>query len=301
MVAQVKGVFSGGAEFVPLAVDGRSVRQGWCLSLFLFILLGFFGCALPTQKVKPPAMVKPSEIDATLERFRRDQLVRLNRFGSWYAEGIMDLTTVTRREESNHRGRFRLVGDGTDQALLEVYGPFHRVMMSLWLGREWVRLVDPDTRRVLEAPATREGLFELAGIFLEPRHLLLTVLGMVGSLPEDLSISARVEAEGLAWLSPGGESFRLDPERGLIRQRWGATGNGGWYQADYEWEEKLGDPEKGAELVMPSRLRVAMTDGTELVLVSPSWGERDSSDPLEPPPLPEGFQRVRLPQGASGG
>lgn len=214
----------------------------WALLLFAILMTS---CATPPPP--PPEKVRThTDPRITMERFQADQQDRLKRLQHWQLSGVLELTT----DKGSRRYRTEIKGTLAERARVTLFGLMQQVAAILFAGPQEVRLVDADKQHILEVPANAEGLYHLIGVGLEPDVLFESMLALAAPLSEpDPDLPG-------GWWTQMGEQLVLEPETGLIQERFGLTEGGGSYRVLYEWPTSPNTP-----LPMPSQIHVMLFPG----------------------------------------
>ena len=254
----------------------RPTCQSICAVLLTLVLVSSCGTL--------PSVVDPQ---FTWARFHADRQQRLARFQYWQVAGILEVST----DQGRRRYRTKIQGQGIQRAKVTLFGFMHQVAGMLFAGPEEIRLVDPETHQIIEVPASAAGLDHLIGIALQPEKLLESIIGLADPLKE-----ARVGLPN-GWLTQRGEQLVLDPNSGLIQERFGRGEAGSSYQVLYRWRP-IGEE---LPLSMPAQVRVTLLpSGTQVKYTARQWRLLDepwSAHWFSPPELEAGFAVQRPFQG----
>lgn len=252
--------------------------------LLLLLLAGCAGMPGPDQAVAV-------DYGVLAKRYRLDQAARRDAPRHWGVEGILDLESP----EQGRRNRVDLLGDSDARILLRAYGPFRQVARELLIAQNWMRLIDPEKRSVVQTPATPEGMAHLIGVPLAPERFHQLLTARAGPL-------VRGAGEGTTVKTGKGETLRLDPLWGRILERSGEAAPGMPYRAVYGWPEATTEhaaeksPESGARPVMPERIVVTLEEPrVRLEFIGKRWFYPAAGPPallFDEAPLP-GFSLSR--------
>ncbi|MBF0460092.1 MAG: hypothetical protein HQL87_01725 [Magnetococcales bacterium] len=238
---------------------GKGIRGGGsplggllCRAVLLALLVS--GCTTLPKK-ESARWVDPR---ITQERFQADRQQRLDRLHRWQVSGVLEVIT----ERGSRRYRTEIRGEAAQQARVSLLGLMQQVVAVLFAGSQEIRLVDAEKQRIVEVPASAEGLNHLIGIGLQPEELLEAMIGLAGELTErETDISN-------GWLTRMGERLVLDPETGLMQERSGQTEAGGSYRVVYQWPEAVDK----SSLPMPAHIQVVLLPGgTEVNYTAHQW------------------------------
>ncbi|MBF0627073.1 MAG: hypothetical protein HQL91_02525 [Magnetococcales bacterium] len=195
------------------------------------------------------ARTLPAEL--IVGRYQVDQSARRYRPLHWAVDGVLDLETP----DQERRNRIDLLGSGPDRVRLRAYGPFRQVAAELITRDNRLRWVDPESRSVIEVPASSEGLHYLLGVPIPPGRFFQVIMARAeGLLP--LTGQLSLEPNGVAVTTRDGEQLRLDPADGRILERSGRPRFSAAYHVVYTWP----DPAKNIDggLLMPERILVTL-------------------------------------------
>ena len=191
--------------------------------MFAFILSG---CA----SMPPSIPQKPVNPAVTVARFHTDQQQRRAGLRQWQVSGVLEITV----EDSRRRFHTKMQGIETHHAKVSIFGPMRQIIMVLFVDPQEIRLVDPEKRQIVAVPASGDGLEYLIGIGLPPQTLFEAITALADTLTQEDSNSQN------SWLTQDSEKLILDPETGLIQERFGQTDADTAYHVFYKWDESSG-------------------------------------------------------------
>ncbi|MBF8273615.1 MAG: hypothetical protein HW380_2720 [Magnetococcales bacterium] len=225
---------------------------------------GLFGCATGpgSEEVDewPPQITNLSQPEA-LEVFRADQEKRRLLLGWWRVVGHME--TSLKGEVQRHR--MEMVGGGGSFFRSRVFGPFKNIVMELTIIPEWLRLVNPGDREVLEVAADSLGMEALTGMAFNPAWMLPAILGCTEGLRGD----ALLDGATLTGETQTGESLWVNAASGLVKRRRRVSADGRYFYVDYRWPK---DPvPSGQRMKMPKQVEMHLDDGSRLTMFLHEW------------------------------
>ena len=157
-----------------------------------------------------PSLLEQEQIDpaVTMARFQADQEKRHTQLRQWRASGVLEITT----EYGKKRFRAKMQGKGALQAKVSIFGPMRQIIGVLFANPEIIYLVDPAEQKIMEVPATAEGLASLVGIDLKPSILFMAITTLADKLVQQDPTNHHT------WLTESSERLVLEPETGLIQE-----------------------------------------------------------------------------------
>ncbi|MBF0125931.1 MAG: hypothetical protein HQM02_01860 [Magnetococcales bacterium] len=224
-------------------------------------LLSLTACVRFFPSTEPVVRVDGAQL---AHRYLDEQKIRSAGAPHWGVEGILDLETP----DQARRNRVDMMGSGGERMRLRAFGPFQQVALELLTTPSWMRWVDPQKQRVIQVPATAEGMRHLIGLPLTPPRLFQLVMGRAASLAGPGQGVLFGTAAGVPVTTREGERLLLDPVHGRILERFGEAVPGTPYHAVYAWPERPGV----GPMALPERILVTLEHpGMRLELIFKRW------------------------------
>lgn len=247
----------------------------------LLIPLLLSACASLTEPELPP-----EELARRLALFEQDQEARKSGLERWTVRGVLDLETP----DDRRRLRFRMAGRKGGFLRLLVKGPLGATVLDLTARKERISLLDPQSKRAVEVPASALGMDYLLGVALAPIRLQEILLGIVDLPGADWIHEAWT---GYRLQSPEG-ILHIDPIHGRALDLEKSVAGRETFTARFDW------PDTSAALpVLPETVWIDLPKGVKITLELAAWEMPESwrTDPFAVRPLPPGFilQRAFLP------